>query len=145
MGWLSRWLGPVKEDTTIVYDKAFTNTNEVVNLKTGIFTVPISGFYFLIINVGRNIGSGEIGPSVDLYINGNTTTVFGVYECCREDEYDSVTNSAIIELKAGDLVRFALQDDYQVYSSLWAETNFTGFLIFQTCSSQEVNVNAYNV
>ncbi|XP_077995111.1 complement C1q and tumor necrosis factor-related protein 9A-like [Glandiceps talaboti] len=129
---LTDTFGPFSVDTTIFYDKVFVNTNEVFNRKTGTFTVPISGFYFLTVNIQRG-DTGDEGPVVTLYINDNyTNSMFRVKERSINDDVDSATNNVILQLKAGDLVKLVLSGNNQnLFSHL---SSFTGFLIFESCS-----------
>ncbi|XP_077994489.1 complement C1q tumor necrosis factor-related protein 3-like [Glandiceps talaboti] len=133
---LTKSFGPFTEDTTIVYDKVFANTNEVFNTERGIFTVPISGFYFLTVNIQHR---DRVGRSlvVKLYINDNyTNTKFTVEENSDYDEGDTATNNVILQLKAGDLVKLVLLGNNQrLISHSSAVSNFSGFLVYELCSS----------
>ncbi|XP_047434275.1 uncharacterized protein LOC125004007 [Mugil cephalus] len=104
----------------LVFNKVFTNIGNAYNSKTGIFTAPVKGTYhFTFMTFGYcTHTSGAI-----LVKNGHYQV--STWEFKGLDSSDTTSNTAILNLNAGETVNIILWKGGKVHTSV-----FSGFLIF---------------
>ncbi|XP_077996967.1 caprin-2-like [Glandiceps talaboti] len=119
--------GPFKEDAVIPFEVEFANHGGHFDITTGIYTVPIKGFYILMFNVYKN-ELNEGGPMVFLMVND--VIILRADECCTADDWDSASNGLILPLNAGDEIYLLLAAGRIASGSGFRETTFTGALLF---------------
>ncbi|XP_061591819.1 uncharacterized protein LOC133457022 [Cololabis saira] len=112
--------------TPLVFKNIFTNTGNHYNTITGYFTAPVRGVYYFrytgrIYNSSVYLGMTLVKNESPMVYAGDGPTTSGDYE-------DMVTNGAVLQLNAGDLV--SVQSIGNVWDDAYHRTTFSGFLLF---------------
>uniref|UniRef100_A0A671U0V3 C1q domain-containing protein n=1 Tax=Sparus aurata TaxID=8175 RepID=A0A671U0V3_SPAAU len=118
-------LGPYNTDITLKYSKVFTNIGNAYNPSTGFFTAPVKGVYYLQFTV-FGYHAGDIG--VQVYKN-NQRIMFNL-EKIKDWVPEYLTNSLVLELKAGDEIHLVLPSGYIIYDNSYNQSTFSGSLLF---------------
>ncbi|XP_070554611.1 C1q-related factor-like [Ptychodera flava] len=124
---LSTTFGPFENYRTVPFDHSFTNIGGNFNLASGEFTCPVSGHYYINVNVHKRRDS--LGPFVILKKNGQT--LIHVDECCEEDAYDTASNTIITHLNVGDKLRLDLVSGRAFSATNGRQPTFNGFLLYK--------------
>ncbi|XP_072247750.1 complement C1q-like protein 4 [Leuresthes tenuis] len=118
-------------DRVIIYKHVFINLGDGYDAQTGIFTVPRSGVYSLAITI---YGSGLSGSTqvtcANLLVNGKVVAT--LFEKTAQDNEDSNSAVAAVQLKAGDQVTVSLLEGSIICDNNNHYNTFTGFLLFAT-------------
>ncbi|XP_048033659.1 complement C1q-like protein 2 [Megalobrama amblycephala] len=118
------YVGPVNTDTTLIYNKIFTNVGDAYNQATGIFTAPVRGVYYF----SFFYHCSAKNPSwLALYRNGKQEALIKHHksECYTENGGNAFT----LLLEKGDRVYMVLQKDTWIWDGDDFVTVFSGFLI----------------
>ncbi|KAL7390127.1 hypothetical protein ABVT39_015528 [Epinephelus coioides] len=118
-------LGPYNTDITLKYSKVFTNIGNAYNPATGFFTAPVKGVYYLQFTVCGN-HAGVVG----VYVYKNNQLIMYTAEWKEEEGLEYFTNSAVLELMAGDEIHLVLPSGYSVYDDANNHSTFSGSLLF---------------
>ncbi|XP_077996756.1 complement C1q-like protein 2 [Glandiceps talaboti] len=119
--------GPFDVDTIVPFEVEFANSGGSFDITTGIFTVPVKGYYLLLQHVFKD-DSNPGGPITILKVNDRV--ILRADECCSNDQMDSASNSVIIPLEAGDEVYLLLAAGRIVSAAGHRETSFSGTFLF---------------
>ncbi|XP_012680897.2 cerebellin-3-like [Clupea harengus] len=118
-------VGPLPQDTVMVYKGVFLNLGGAYNHTTGIFTAPVNGVYSFNFHI---YGYSSIKMGVSLFKNEQRIST--AYDHPSSDSTDTASNSALLSLNKGDEVTIHLWADHQVYMSSNNHNTFNGFLVF---------------
>ena len=118
-------LTAAKDTTTVIYDKVWSNVGSAYDATTGVFTCTVAGYYSFVTNV-----MSQEDKDAALVLKHNYNKVYLVYTY-RGKGKESATNSAIIKLNKGDIVRV---EYFHSFSLVFANdrnlvTSFSGQLI----------------
>ncbi|XP_070543124.1 complement C1q subcomponent subunit B-like [Ptychodera flava] len=121
-------LGPVSEDTTVIYNKVYANVGNGYSLSTGKFTCSISGVYFFMMSCMRH------ATPHNMYIclmknNEKLPCVF--VSNSGQRQYGAASNSVIIDLQEGDEVWVRLSSGRALYSDNDEYATLTGYLLYE--------------
>ncbi|XP_045894764.1 complement C1q-like protein 2 [Micropterus dolomieu] len=119
------YVGPYNTVTTLRYSKVFTNIGNAYNPATGFFTAPVKGVYsFQFTMCGYK--AGYMGVSV--YKNNQHL----MHNVERKDEpgHEYLTNSVVLELRAGDEIWLVLPHGHSLFDSGENHNTFSGSLLF---------------
>ncbi|XP_049896815.1 major antigen-like isoform X29 [Epinephelus moara] len=119
------FIGPYNTDITLTFSKVFTNIGNAYNPATGFFTAPVKGVYYLQFTVCGNL-TGLMG--VQLYKNKQRMMYNGEWKEASHLKY--MTNSAVLELMAGDEIHLVLPSSYAIYNNGDNHSTFSGSLLF---------------
>ncbi|XP_078122020.1 complement C1q-like protein 2 [Sander vitreus] len=119
------YVGPHNTDTILKYSKLFTNIGNAYNPATGFFTSPVKGVYYLRFTVCGN-HTGLMG----VFVFKNNQKIMLTDEIMEKVSVEHVTNSVVLELKAGDTIHLVLPSTYSVYDDGDNHSTFSGSLLF---------------
>ncbi|XP_022061511.2 cerebellin 18 [Acanthochromis polyacanthus] len=120
--------GPFNFNVPIPYGIVSLNDGNGYKCSLGTFTAPCAGVYVFSITVYSSVGSMErLFHQVQLM--KNMMTVGSVWENNREDNEDSATQIAVVELMKGDQVYAVLMSGRKLCSSLQRNI-FTGYILY---------------
>nr|XP_033502680.1 heavy metal-binding protein HIP-like [Epinephelus lanceolatus] len=119
------FIGPYNTDITLTFSKVFTNIGNAYNPATGFFTAPVKGVYYFQFTVCGNL-TGLMG--VQLYKNKQRMMYNGEWKEASHLKY--MTNSAVLELMAGDEIHLVLPSSYAIYNNGDNHSTFSGSLLF---------------
>ncbi|XP_074555471.1 cerebellin 11 [Halichoeres trimaculatus] len=112
-------------DKVLIFKRIFSNTGDGYDSDTGVFTAPVSGlYYFSFSTYGYNT------HVVGAILIKNGVHQISTFDYPSDDGSDGSSNSAVLQLAAGDKVHMELWDDGRVFDNLNGHTTFSGFLIF---------------
>ncbi|XP_058481458.1 complement C1q-like protein 2 [Solea solea] len=112
-------------DKTLIFKRIFSNVGNAYNHNTGIFTAPVNGLYFFSFNT-----YGYNTHIVGAILVKNAVRQISTYDYPSTDGSDSGSNTAVLQLAAGDKVHVELWDNSRVFDNMNGHTTFTGFLLF---------------
>ncbi|KAK9979152.1 hypothetical protein ABG768_012596 [Culter alburnus] len=116
--------GPFDTRTTLIYKKIFTNTENVYDSNTGIFTAPVNGVYFFRFYAHAH---STKQMAVSLYKNDQIQcSVFTEKPVTNTNG----SNGVVLSLVKGDRVSTQLWENSWVYDDDNSYTSFSGFLLF---------------
>ena len=115
-------LGPVLQDTTITFDRVFTNQAEHFDIYTSHFICRVNGTYFFTAQI-----MGQNSKDTDGYIMLNNKHLVPLHGDARAG-YGAGLNSVILTLKYDDHVWVQLSKDSAVQNDF---TTFSGYLLFE--------------
>uniref|UniRef100_A0A671U0U2 C1q domain-containing protein n=1 Tax=Sparus aurata TaxID=8175 RepID=A0A671U0U2_SPAAU len=119
-------LGPYNTDITLKYSKVFTNIGNAYNPSTGFFTAPVKGVYNLQFTV-----FGYLAGYTGVYVYKNNQRIMYNWEHNNNDSVpEFLTNSLVLELKAGDEIYLVLPSSHRITDSTHEESTFSGSLLF---------------
>ncbi|KAK6471554.1 complement C1q-like protein 3 [Huso huso] len=118
-------IGPFNTDTNLVYKKVFTNIGNCYNPSTGIFTVMVKGVYYF-----RFSAYNDGTPNTNAAMFKNSERIVSIWDTVGEDNEDSASNGAVLELQVGDSVYISLHAQRVVYDDINHYNTFSGFLLF---------------
>uniref|UniRef100_A0A671XGS2 Complement C1q-like protein 2 n=1 Tax=Sparus aurata TaxID=8175 RepID=A0A671XGS2_SPAAU len=111
-------------DKTLVFKRIFSNTGGY-DQSTGVFTAPVNGlYYFTFSTYGYNT---HIAGAI---LMKNGVRQISTFDYTSDDSSDIGSNSAVLQLAAGDKVHMELWDNGRVYDNWNGHTTFSGFLVF---------------
>uniref|UniRef100_A0A671XN66 Complement C1q-like protein 2 n=1 Tax=Sparus aurata TaxID=8175 RepID=A0A671XN66_SPAAU len=111
-------------DKTLVFKRIFVNTGGY-DQDTGVFTAPVNGlYYFTFSTYGYNT---HIAGAI---LMKNGVRQISTFDYTSDDSSDIGSNSAVLQLAAGDKVHMELWDNGRVYDNWNGHTTFSGFLVF---------------
>lgn len=119
--------GPFQHDTPLKYQKIFSNVGSGYNPATGIFTARVSGVYYFRYTMYNN-NAGQPNSAVSLMMNSQQ--LVSTWDTVGNDNNDSATNAAVLQLNAGDSVYVKLWANREVYDDGSNYNTFSGFLLF---------------
>ncbi|KAK9536513.1 hypothetical protein VZT92_006288 [Zoarces viviparus] len=119
------YVGPHNTDTTLKYSKIFTNIGSAYSPATGFFTAPVKGVYYIQFTVCGN-HTGLMG----VYVYKNNQRIMFNVEWKEDTLYKYFTNSAVLELMAGDEIHLVLPSTYSLYDDRDNHNTFSGALLF---------------
>ncbi|KAM4566942.1 complement C1q tumor necrosis factor-related protein 3-like isoform 2-T2 [Odontesthes bonariensis] len=121
----------LNSNRVIIYKHVFINLGDGYNVQTGIFTVPRSGVYSLTITIYVSGLSGSTQVTcANLLVNGKTVAT--LFEKIGQDNEDSNSAVAAVQLQAGDQVAVSLLEGSVICDNNNHYNTFTGFLLFAT-------------
>ncbi|XP_070700172.1 heavy metal-binding protein HIP-like [Pempheris klunzingeri] len=118
-------VGPYNVDITLKYSKVFTNIGNAYNPTTGFFTAPVEGVYYLQFTVCGN-QYGHMG----VWVYKNNQRIMYTAEWNKNTGREYVTNSVIVQLRAGDHIHLDLPSGYTVYDDGYNHSTFSGSLLY---------------
>ncbi|XP_067219270.1 cerebellin-2-like [Chanodichthys erythropterus] len=121
-----KYYGPHAEETTLVYENAYTNIGNAYDINTGIFTAPVKGVYFFNFVV---FNPYALSTGVRLLKNGNFV-VAASDNPPGQDTEDTTCNSVTLLLEKGDQIYLQLLNQCRIYTDLWKRNTFSGHLLF---------------
>ncbi|XP_031713198.1 collagen alpha-1(X) chain-like [Anarrhichthys ocellatus] len=119
------YVGPHNTDITLKYSKVFTNIGSAYSPATGFFTAPVKGVYYIQFTVCGN-HTGLMG----VYVYKNNQRIMFNVEWKEDRLYKYFTNSAVLELMAGDEIHLVLPSTYSLYDDRDNHNTFSGTLLF---------------
>lgn len=127
-----RCFGSFRDDKIITYSHIFMNLGNGYNPQTGIFTAPRSGVYSLALTVYSDAGSpgNTLAACAALQVNGKN--VAEPREKNMQDQEDSATIVAAVQLNAGDEVSVNLPIGCFLCDNKSHYNTFSGFLLYAT-------------
>ncbi|KAK9979142.1 hypothetical protein ABG768_012586 [Culter alburnus] len=121
-----KYYGPHAEETTLVYENAYTNIGNAYDINTGIFTAPVKGVYFFNFVV---FNPYALSTGVRLLKNGNFV-VAASDNPPGQDTEDTTCNSVTLLLEQGDQIYLQLLNQCRIYTDMWKRNTFSGHLLF---------------
>ncbi|XP_036451790.1 complement C1q-like protein 2 [Colossoma macropomum] len=118
-------LGPLPNDTILVFKKEITNFGKAYSKITGVFIAPLRGVYYFRFNVLGSSSSHML--AVCLY--KNEEKVLDVTEYPK-GTYKYAIGGATLLLQKGDHVYVMLRSNSQINDNSDNHCNFSGFLLF---------------
>ncbi|XP_061126924.1 complement C1q tumor necrosis factor-related protein 3-like [Syngnathus typhle] len=114
-------MGPFNTDVTLIFKRVIHNVGNAYDANTGIFTAPVKGLYFIMLN-------GNVGNSGDLNaaVIKNGVNMFAIYD--TQGTFSSATNGMPLVLEQGDKVWVTLWPNKSIFDQSRL-TTFSGFLI----------------
>ncbi|XP_068443096.1 complement C1q-like protein 2 [Clinocottus analis] len=119
--------GPFGQDTPLKYQRILSNIGSGYNPATGVFTAMARGIYYFSYTMYNN-NSGQPNSVVSLMMNSQK--MVSTWDTVGEDSQDSATNSAVVQLEAGDSVYVQLYANRAVFDDSYYYNTFSGFLLF---------------
>ncbi|XP_070710256.1 C1q-related factor-like [Pempheris klunzingeri] len=124
---LGNTVGPFEHDTPLKYQRILSNLGSGYNPATGIFTAMTRGMYYFSYTMYNN-NSGQPNSVVSLMMNSQR--VVSTWDTEGNDSHDSATNTAVVQLEAGDSVFVQLYANRVLYDDGYYYNTFSGFLLF---------------
>ncbi|XP_030196914.1 complement C1q-like protein 4 [Gadus morhua] len=127
---LGHALGPFTIDTPVKYPRIISNVGNGYNPATGAFTARVPGTYYFSYTMFNNIGHT---PNSVMSLMKNEQKMVSTWDTLGEDNEDSATNAAVLQLDAGDSVYIKLYATREVHDDLSSTghyNTFSGFLLF---------------
>ncbi|XP_077980421.1 uncharacterized protein LOC144435687 [Glandiceps talaboti] len=115
----------VSSDTTIIYNKVYSNIGNGYDVSTGKFTCPVSGMYVFMISALRYPNNDNLF----VCIMKNTTKLPCVFANSSGNR-ESGANSVIIDVQQGDEIWARLGSGHSLFSNTNGFTTFSGYLLF---------------
>ncbi|KAK7880088.1 hypothetical protein WMY93_033254, partial [Mugilogobius chulae] len=115
-------VGPFDSETVLKFSQILTNHGSAYDPQTGFFSAPVPGLFFFSFCVADFV-KGYMG--VSLYHNDRPIS-FSL-SLNAHGGYDSVCNSALLRLEAGDTVSLRLPASYRLYDDQRRFSLFSGF------------------
>ncbi|XP_077994105.1 caprin-2-like [Glandiceps talaboti] len=112
------------QNTIITYDTIMSNIGNNFDKDTGKFTCTVPGAYVFMFTFRKDLNGGPL--YVNLLLNDDI--VVSVWD--DDTSHDMVSNSAIVNLQAGDQLWLRLWAAYSVHSNENKYCTFTGFLLY---------------
>ncbi|KAG9328418.1 hypothetical protein JZ751_014009 [Albula glossodonta] len=127
-----RCVGPLREETNLVYEVVFVNMGGTYNRQTGVFTVPQAGVYSLALTMFSDAGSaGELlRACVKLCVNDIPLSKSS--EQNRQDQEDSASVAIAVQLRVRDRVSVRLMPGCIICDNNLHYNTFSGFLLYPT-------------
>ena len=113
----------IRFDGDITYTETVINTENAMDIESGVFTATSDGVYFMFFS-GQNYGSGI--TKVGVY--KNEVEEFIIYEEGDGDDGDNMSYSWTMSLSCGDQVKLKVTDN-KLYVSQIKRVIFSGFLL----------------
>ncbi|VDI14402.1 Hypothetical predicted protein [Mytilus galloprovincialis] len=104
--YLSTTINNPHVDQTIIFDKTWTNTNNVYNTRSGIFTAPVSGHYLFSLTVT----SQSFNTHVNLIYNGKGVVTL-IADIHHANYYGRGSLTFIHQMNVGDNMWVSSNDD----------------------------------
>ncbi|XP_026217451.1 complement C1q-like protein 2 [Anabas testudineus] len=120
-------VGPFQQDTALKYQRILTNIGSGYNPATGIFTARVRGVYYFRYTMYNN-NAGQPNSVVSLMMNSQK--LVSTWDTVGNDNHDSATNAAVVQLEAGDSVFVQLWASRVLYDDGLYYNTFSGFLLF---------------
>ncbi|XP_063067959.1 complement C1q-like protein 2 [Engraulis encrasicolus] len=122
-------IGRFTVDTTLKYQRVFSNTGSCYNPSTGVFTAQAKGMYYFRFSAFNNsVLPKGVRSIVSLMKNGEQ--LVSVWDEKSSDPHDMGSNAAVIALESGDKVSVKLHAHTAVYDDGMNYNSFSGFLLF---------------
>ncbi|CAC5359558.1 unnamed protein product [Mytilus coruscus] len=125
--YLSTTINNPHVDQTIIFDKTWTNINNVYNTRSGIFTAPVSGYYLFSLTVT----SHSFNTHVNLVYNGKGVVTL-IADIHHANYYGRGSVTLIHQMNVGDNIWVSSNDDRITNGILGGNpplTLFTGHLL----------------
>ncbi|TKS93177.1 Complement C1q tumor necrosis factor-related protein 6 [Collichthys lucidus] len=119
-------IGPFNTETTLIYERVITNLGNAYNHSTGVFTAPVSGFYYFTI---FHHSGGHRGTELFLHRNSERIVMTQDHPAVHETAHNG-GNAVFQQLQQGDRVYVRMGANSHVYGSNY-HTTFSGFLVSQ--------------
>ncbi|XP_067428263.1 cerebellin-1-like isoform X2 [Thunnus thynnus] len=114
--------GPFNIETELVFKKVTTNIGNAYNNRTGIFTVPMKGLYYI-----RFTGCVGNSGSLNAVLLKNGEKMFAIYNTVGS--HSSGSNGMTLVLEEGDQLWVRLWSGQSIFDQSRLST-FSGFLVF---------------
>lgn len=119
--------GPFQQNTPVIYPKIISNIGSGYNPATGMFTAMVRGVYYFRFTMYNN-NSGQPNSVVSLIKNSQHLVT--TWDTTGNDNHDSASNAAVVQLEAGDSVFVQLYANRLIYDDSNNYNTFSGFLLF---------------
>lgn len=119
--------GPFQQNTPVKYQKIISNIGSGYNPATGMFTAMVRGVYYFRFTMYNN-NSGQPNSVVSLIKNSQHLVT--TWDTTGNDNHDSASNAAVVQLEAGDSVFVQLYANRLIYDDSNNYNTFSGFLLF---------------
>ncbi|XP_010881999.1 complement C1q-like protein 2 [Esox lucius] len=119
--------GPFNHLANVIFQEAITNIGDAYDKKTGVFTAPEKGVYYMTFTIYGWANAETVGAG--LYKNGTEMCLawLGVKKVSTED---FATHAVVLQLEKGDTVNVRLPQGMQITSREGSNvTTFSGFLL----------------
>ncbi|XP_041921427.1 complement C1q-like protein 4 isoform X3 [Alosa sapidissima] len=117
-------IGPMKTDTTLLFDCVFTNVGDAYDKTNGLFTAPRNGVYMFNYHI---FAGGDHGAGAKLLKNKDQ--VVAAYNHVAPHDINT-SQSVILQLQEGDTVSLLLEAGWWVAAYTGHLTTFSGHLLF---------------
>ncbi|KAG5266314.1 hypothetical protein AALO_G00229590 [Alosa alosa] len=117
-------IGPLKTDTTLLFDCVFTNVGDAYDKTNGLFTAPRNGVYMFNYHI---FAGGDHGAGAKLLKNKDQ--VVAAYNHVAPHDINT-SQSVILQLQEGDTVSLLLEAGWWVAAYTGHLTTFSGHLLF---------------
>lgn len=118
-------VGPFHVDVTLTFSQVLTNVGNAYERTTGFFTAPVNGVYYFQFTVA----SRSVGSSGVFVVKNNQIIMYNV-EGKQDWGMNYITNSLLLELKAGDEISLRLPSRTVMYDDGDRHSSFSGALLF---------------
>uniref|UniRef100_A0A3Q3KPK1 C1q domain-containing protein n=1 Tax=Monopterus albus TaxID=43700 RepID=A0A3Q3KPK1_MONAL len=120
-------LGPSERDVTLIFKHVVTNIGNAYNPHTGFFTAPVRGAYHFEWHIG-DIGGRS--PATAAALVKNSERVFSAYANLTPSHFETSSESATLQLEAGDVVSVNKWATSGIYDNVNHHVTFSGHLLF---------------
>ena len=124
---LGHSLGPVHTYTRVKYQLIISNMGNGYNPATGFFTAPVAGMYYFRYTMFNNLGPT---PNSMMSLMRNGMAMVTSLDGEGDDNNDSASNAAVLQLEAGDSVYTELYANREIHDDYMSYNTFSGFLLF---------------
>ncbi|XP_030207588.1 complement C1q-like protein 4 isoform X2 [Gadus morhua] len=124
---MSHSLGPAMGQTTVKYGVILSNMGNGYNPATGFFTAPVAGMYYFRYTMFNNLGPT---PNSMMSLMRNGMAMVTSLDGEGDDNNDSASNAAVLQLEAGDNVYIELYGSRELFDNAMRFNTFSGFLLF---------------
>ncbi|BFZ22283.1 hypothetical protein BsWGS_25322 [Bradybaena similaris] len=121
---LNKNTGPVTTNSDLIFDKVITNIGEAFSPETGRFTAPFNGTFAFTLTIAAQ---GGRRAAVELVLNSKMVSTIWAESV---PYWASASNSAILNMEAGDQVRLVLLSRAS-YLHGYMYTTFSGHCLYR--------------
>ncbi|XP_030286578.1 complement C1q-like protein 4 [Sparus aurata] len=116
--------GPFDKDTTLAFNKVYTNIGDAYDSCTGVFTAPVTGVYYFTFFYHAG---GKHKARLTLFQNSEMIVKSSDHQT-GSDGADNGGNAVVLQLQQGDQVYVSMPANHHVWATS-ISTSFSGFQI----------------